>query len=750
MKEAEPQGKTRKLLEEYAVGITIGEGAFGVVRICQHRATGKEYAVKMVDKVETPVKSIMKEAEMLRTLQHPNIVKFKDVFIERCFVCIVMEIYKGGDLVDGLQRGGPFPSEKITHVAHQLAASLHHLHINGVAHRDVKGDNFMMDREDLLDPVCVVVLTDFGTAANYNPSEPFSTQCGTRQFWAPELLDKAYGVKVDIWALGVLMYGLLTGRFPFRDENDIRKKEIKIRTPMDEDCQDYILKMMEKVEANRPDSTAVMSHPYLSSVAGPPEGARVGEPPAEAEGPAGEKFVREDGANAGIRDRRHELLERLQQEHTKTAPARKREQIDFNPFVVESKLRPGVKLTYEWYDGPKMQSSGLLDVVAASSPAPKELFRDVKDLSIFDKMLQEHGIDTSVFGKVNRKTLGDLASEVVAGEGRLMLDATEHKKLVRVVDVLVFRLYSSAAKTHFVVETATGTDTGKRYENCRLPGMIRAPHENVRQSAERLLSTFNLKFDQVMLDLENTERSEEEYESASYPGLLTFYNREVVDGVINTASMSPEELTRVGLPDMSMFTSKDRRWSRKENNWMTMQQALAKNLQCGVVKGDSSSSGLVAAPIGMSAADLQARLASASIDVSKFGQHGCRTLKEFSQELYRGEAFLSEDEAGELVRTVNVIIIIVTEPKSGKMLVQTKQTTAGGETKENVRLPGNKCRPDENHFLCARRIIMRELEIDDTAIRFNETVQFVEEVQPSTNYPGIKTIYRKFLISAEL
>jgi len=741
--------KQRKLLEEYAVGATLGEGAFGVVRICQHRATGKDYAVKMVDKVETPVPAIMREAEMLRTLEHPNIVKFKDVFVERCFVCIVMEIYKGGDLVDGLQRGGPFPSDKIIHVAHQLAASLHHLHTNSVAHRDVKGDNYMMDRQDLLDPSCVVVLTDFGTAAHYKPSEPFSTQCGTRQFWAPELLDKAYGLKVDIWALGVLMYGLVTGRFPFRDENDIRKKEVKIRTRVGEDCQDYVLRMLEKLEAKRPDSFAVMSHPYLSSMANMIATNSIQGNNGDGEG-AGAKIEREDGANAGIKDRRHELVERLQQEHQRPPAARKLGQIDARPFVVESKLRPGVRLTYEWYEPAKMKASSLLDVVGAATPAAAELFRDVKDLSIFNKMLQEHGIDTSAFGRANCKSLANLAAEVRTGEARLMLDATAHKKLVRVIDVLVLRLYDSESRTHFIVETATGNDEGVRYENCRMPGMIKAPHENARQSAERLLATFDLCLDQVKLDLDSTTRTEEEYESASYPGLLTFYNREVVNGVIDPSKMSQETLQRIGLPERSMFKSRDRRWSNKENNWMTQEEALARHVQYGEVKNEANSSALVAAPIGMSAADLEARLASAGIDVSRFGCDGMRTLKEFSQELYRGEAFLSEDSAGQLVRTVNVVIIILTDTKTGNILVQTKQTNAKGDTLENVRLPGNKCRPDENHFICARRIVQRELEIDDADVQFNETVQFVEEQQTSTNYPGIKTIYRKFLIFAQL
>lgn len=126
----------------------MGEGAFGVVSVCKRRATGEEYAVKMVDKasiwavwvaflgprewcrslaqVETPVEAIKKEADILQSMvrvaqpsnplgdepgkspcgaeDHPNIVKFHGVYYERCFVCIVMDKLDGGDLVEGLQR----------------------------------------------------------------------------------------------------------------------------------------------------------------------------------------------------------------------------------------------------------------------------------------------------------------------------------------------------------------------------------------------------------------------------------------------------------------------------------------------------------------------------------------------------------------------------------------------------------------------------------------------------------------------
>merc|ERR1712190_484354 len=331
-----------------------------------------------------------------------------------------------------------------------------------------------------------------------------------------------------------------------------------------------------------------------------------------------------------------------------------------------------------------------------------------------------------------------------------MLDATAHRKLGRVVDILVLRLYSPDTKTHLVVETALSPEDGRKYETFRLPGQIKAPHDNLRKSCERLLATLNLKLEHVTLDLEHPQRNEEEYESASYPGLQTFYNKDIIEGVVNISAMSLEELSKIGLPDLNEWTSKDRRWGTKFNQWMTKDEALSRNVMLESLGIDADASTLVNAPIGLNEQELRARLVAAGIDVNQFGQNGTRTLKDFSQELYRGEASVQDNSKGELVRTVNVVIIILSDRKSGKTLVQTKQTSVRGDGQSKARLPGNKCRPDENHFICARKIFRRELEIDDNSVHFNEDVLFVEEEQSSTNYPGIKTIYRKFLIRAEL
>lgn len=259
----------KRLLEEYSVGQTLGEGAFGVVYACTNRASGEEVAVKMVDKVETPVEAIRKEAELQKSLQCPNIVKVHQIFYERCFVCIVMDKFNGGDLVEGLhlhlKEKGKIQGGDIIHVSTQMGNAIDHLHQRQIVHRDVKGDNYLMSVKNITDPNCKIALADFGTAMNVKPGERLNNEVGTRIFWSPEFCNKNYGLKVDIWAMGVIMYGLLDGRFPFKDENDIKKKEPKFPKRVHPDCEDYIKGMLAKDENKRLDSQQVMNHKWLSN-----------------------------------------------------------------------------------------------------------------------------------------------------------------------------------------------------------------------------------------------------------------------------------------------------------------------------------------------------------------------------------------------------------------------------------------------------------------------------------------------------
>lgn len=753
-----------RLLEEYSVGQTLGEGAFGVVSNCKKRATGEEFAVKMVDKVETPVEAIKKEADMLQSMDHPNIVKFHGVFYERCFVCIVMDKYSGGDLVEGLQKHlkerGQINCHDVVHVARQMVASIQYLHNRNVIHRDVKGDNYLMDRRDMTDQASHIVLTDFGTACNIQPDERLSAAVGTKIFWAPEFFDKNYAAKVDVWAIGVVMYGLVSGRFPFRDETDIRTKEVKIPKRVHPVCEDFIKRMLEKKESARYSSDAIMGHKWVAEKSSKTKSAQAdgggGKDDDEKDGK--EEDFRVDAANDGVKERRQELINRLNKEHenknTKNSHGRKSGRAErpnhgaVQTFTLTDKQ--GSKLVYEWWPTEKVKATGILDMEGNAKPAKAEVSQDASDLKLFCQMLEEHNIDVQQFGVGKFKTPQQLAAEVRTGAARLMLDATAHKKLVRVVDIVVLRVRSpgDSSSSRLLIETGETFADGRNRDTVRLPGTKKEPHENTRQTAERIIKDMlNVDPNLITLELVNMERHEEEAESPSYPGVTTVYRKEMVEAVVSTTEV--EKLNKMGLPNFTSFTATDTQTITKTFGWMTEKEAIANKVRLKP-EGQEAVSTLVRAPIGLGEEALKQHLTSVGIDVNRFGQANTRTIKEFSAELIKGEATLMQDPVGGLVRVVDVVLLIISRGKSAEILVQTSQIFPDGTPQTLNRLPGAKRRPDENQFLSARRILRRQLEIDENLVLLDVDVQNVEEEKSSSSYPGLKTVYRKRLIKAQL
>merc|ERR1719296_41224 len=146
-------------------------------------------------------------------------------------------------------------------------------------------------------------------------------------------------------------------------------------------------------------------------------------------------------------------------------------------------MMPGAKFQYEWWNGDKINKTGLLDLERGAKPESDTLAKS-DDIQIFKQMLQEHRINTELFGVGKAKTLKQLAGEVSGGACRLMLDATDYKKLVRVVDVVVFRLVSPGSSPRLLIETEECFPDGRKRETNRLPGTKKEPHENAKQTAE--------------------------------------------------------------------------------------------------------------------------------------------------------------------------------------------------------------------------------------------------------------------------
>ncbi|EQC37223.1 CAMK protein kinase [Saprolegnia diclina VS20] len=271
----------RSFSSVYSMGKALGEGNFSVVKQCTHKATGKPFAVKCIKKTALKKKdldNIHREMEILRKLDHPNIVKLVDVFDNEGDMCyLVMELVTGGELFDRIIAKEHYTEAEAKVVVRTVADVLVYCHAQDIAHRDLKPENLLYATAD---DNAEIKIADFGFAIIAADGVVMQTMCGTPGYFAPEVIARRpYEQKCDIWSLGVIMYILLCGFPPFYDENQIQEME-KIRnaeydfpSPYFDDispsAKDLIAKMLLVNPDARLSASDVLAHPWLADAATP-------------------------------------------------------------------------------------------------------------------------------------------------------------------------------------------------------------------------------------------------------------------------------------------------------------------------------------------------------------------------------------------------------------------------------------------------------------------------------------------------
>mmetsp|Transcript_77778 Transcript_77778/g.154271 ORF Transcript_77778/g.154271 Transcript_77778/m.154271 type:complete len:398 (-) Transcript_77778:112-1305(-) len=194
----------------------IGQGTFGVVCPCRHKETGVLRAVKMIQKAKVKdLKQVKREVVNMRGLNHPNIIRLFENFEDTLTVQLVLEICAGGELFHAITKAKRFAERETSIIMVQMLRAVQYLHALNICHRDLKPENFLFLTTSPVEKN-VLKLIDFGLSCQCKPQQMLKEVVGTTSYVAPQVLQRSYNTKCDLWSCGIIMYILLCGHPPFR------------------------------------------------------------------------------------------------------------------------------------------------------------------------------------------------------------------------------------------------------------------------------------------------------------------------------------------------------------------------------------------------------------------------------------------------------------------------------------------------------------------------------------------------------
>ncbi|KAK5599808.1 Death-associated protein kinase 3 [Crenichthys baileyi] len=266
----------------YEMGEELGSGQFAIVRKCKEKSTGDEYAAKFIKKRRLSSsrrgvsrEEIEREVNILREIQHSNIITLHDIFENKTDVILILELVSGGELFDFLAEKESLTEEEATQFLKQILDGVHYLHSKRIAHFDLKPENIMLLDKNVPNPR--IKLIDFGIAHQIKAGNEFKNIFGTPEFVAPEIVNyEPLGLEADMWSIGVITYILLSGASPFLGET---KQETltnisAVNYDFDEEyfsntselAKDFIRRLLVKDPKKRMTIDDSLEHPWIKVI----------------------------------------------------------------------------------------------------------------------------------------------------------------------------------------------------------------------------------------------------------------------------------------------------------------------------------------------------------------------------------------------------------------------------------------------------------------------------------------------------
>ncbi|KAH8277296.1 hypothetical protein KR026_008741, partial [Drosophila bipectinata] len=275
---SQPQGNTELKFQSYVNGNgngvykiikTLGKGNFAKVKLALHVPTGREVAIKVIDKTQLNTSArqkLYREVKIMKLLNHPNIVRLFQVIESERTLYLVMEYASRGELFDHLVKNGRMRERDARVIFRQLVSAIQYCHSKFVVHRDLKAENLLLDQH------MNIKIADFGFGNTFDPNAQLETFCGSPPYAAPELFmgRKYAGPEVDAWSLGVVLYTLVSGSLPFDGGTlkELRERVLrgKYRVPyyISMDCENLMRKFLVLNPAKRTSLSAVMSDKWIN------------------------------------------------------------------------------------------------------------------------------------------------------------------------------------------------------------------------------------------------------------------------------------------------------------------------------------------------------------------------------------------------------------------------------------------------------------------------------------------------------